>query len=170
MPINGSDKFRFRILDPSPGGRSEIVDFSFNYTALYEIDVGEATMHEYDDGSKAKIFHFLNLKWIIDWSGIFETPDGMLVQKIKRAEREGKELWLTPHIDIEDREFRVLILEEERTLGEYYNEEHEGPNKDYVMTLVNADRVIDEGWVEPGTVGIGIGGSHQLPRKGQVET
>lgn len=150
--INGSDKFKFILIDSA--NVTEELNFSFNYTALIEIDFGTATRKIYTDGSKSKILHWVNLEWIIDFSGLFELPDEKLVNKIKNAEFENKKIYLVPHMEVPDRVHQVQIIEDKRTLGQYYNTDQTGANKDYIIQFENVNPIARYDWRDPDDISI----------------
>jgi len=145
--INGSGKFRILLID-SAGG-TETLDFSFNYTALNEYDQGIATRHIFSAGNKRKLLHFSNLIWECDFSGLLLSGDAVLINKVKNAEYEGKTIWLIPHIETAWRVFKVQIIEDSRKLGQYYNNDQTGANKDYVIMFENVDAINYYNWIDP---------------------
>lgn len=143
--INGSDKFRIRLVDAS--GISETLNFSFRYQALNEYDTTVSIRHELIKGSIIKKPKFVKLKWEIDFTEWLEKNDAKLINKLKNAEMDGYKIFLTPHIDLPGRYFQVNIVEDERKLGKHYG--RYTPNKDYVITFENTNTINRHNWLDP---------------------
>ncbi len=158
--VNGYKVFEFVSYDEggdSPG-TPKFYNFSEHYQAFVEKDSAQASRHVYDDGSKGKYHHFINLTLICDFSGAMEKPDGLLVQELKNDEIDGRTLYLMPHTDNEitrDRIIKVQIVENERTLDKHYGDQ---ANKGYILTLENVDPILKYNWIDPGDT-IDIGGT-----------
>ena len=145
--INGSGKFQINLIDTA--GNTEELNFSFRYQALKEYDQTKITKHNFRDGSKNMKPHYVLLWWKIDFSGLLDTDQG-LINKVKNAKFENKTIWLIPHIDVPQRSFNVLLMEDERReLGQYYNDRQDGANKDYILWFENAERQERHNWVDP---------------------
>lgn len=169
--VNGSDKFRIILFDPR--NAQEVLDFSFNYTALHEYDLGVAARVKLDTGAKKKKLFHVDMEWEIDFSGLFKTPDAMLVQEVKNAEFQGKTIYLIPHIDVDTRIFKVQVIEKQRKLGQYYNEQQNGPNKDYIIWFENVDAITEYNWIDPNLIGALTGsvtGTTDTPMEGELQT
>ena len=124
-----------------------------------------AVRHIFLNGSKKKKVLFVNLRWVIDWSGALEKPDALQVNKVKNAEYQGKTIYLTPHSDV-PREFKVQIVEKERELGKHYGDQ---ANKDYIIEFENVDAITEYNWVDPDLIAIGATGTTDTPMEGEQE-
>lgn len=145
--INGSGKCKFVLID-STGGTEEL-NFSFRYTAYNEYDSASATRHKFRAGNKKKIIHHIDMMFEVDFSGLLENPDAQLINKLKQAEIENKTIWLIPHTDVPTRGYKVQIVEDTRKLGQYYNIDQTGANKDYVLLFENVDAINNFDWIDP---------------------
>lgn len=147
---NGSDKFKINLIDTA--GNTEELDFSFRYQALNEYDLTKTTRRVYRDGSKNSKDHYVNLEWEIDFSGLLDT-DQYLIDRVKNAKFDNKTIWLIPHTDVPQRSFEVQLMNnEKRKLGQYYNEDKDGANKDYILWFENTKRQPRHAWVDPDDV------------------
>ena len=142
---NGSDKFQIQLRKESE--TTIILDFKTHYQALHEFDKGVGVSAKSITGKKAKKVLFIDMEWEIDFSGALDLPEALYIDQIKNAELDGWEIWLIPHIDMDERIFHVQIIEEMRKLGIY-----PGPNpysKDYVIKFENVDSILRYNWKDP---------------------
>lgn len=150
--INGADKFRIYRINAA-GTILETYNFSFNYTALFEIDKGIAARSKLLSGAKLKKHFHIDMLWEINFEGLLDGEDSKLINKLKNAEIDGFGLLLEPHIDcLTSRKFKVQIVEEERRLGLYASWNLSAPNKDYVLLFENTETIERYNWVDPDDV------------------
>jgi hypothetical protein len=154
MAGNGSKIFKIQLEDSE--GQIETLNFSVNYQALNELDEEQVTRHIFDDGSKAIKDHFINLEWELDYSKLLYTPDMMKIKKIKNARRQGKKIWLTPHVDVYLRRYKVQIIPEKRRLSQYPGSENYTPKKYDVIRFENVDPIQECDWVDSQDIQFGV--------------
>lgn len=145
--INGSDKCKLLLID-SAGGTEEL-NLSYRYQEYNEYDTGIATRHKFRAGNKAKKFHHIDLIFELNFEKLLENYDAQIINKVKNAEIDGKTIWLIPHIDLPTRAYKVQIIEDTRKLGQYYNINKTGANKDYILLFENVDAINYYDWLDP---------------------
>lgn len=132
-----------------PVGSSPIV-FSFTggyHTQLDEYEVGTATRHKYNDGSKRKKVHYIEKEWVLDYSNILPTEEGVMLGKIQNHEIELADIFIMPHDDA-DISYKALIIEDKRKLSHYQNEY--STSKGYIIAFENADPILRYNKFDPG--------------------
>jgi len=145
--INGSDKCKLVLIDST--GVAEEINVSYRYTEYNEYDQGIATRHKFRAGNKAKLFHHIDMIFEVSFAGLLENPDAQLINRVKNAEIDNKTIWLIPHTDLPTRGYKVQILEDSRKLGQYYNIDKTGANKDYILLFENVDALNYYDWLDP---------------------
>lgn len=140
--VNGTGKFRFRI---SKNGSNSILDFTFRFKSLFEIENPFSVRHQYTDGSITKKNLFHTYEFILDYSEYFEKPDALKIQQIKNAEYEGADIFITPHIDCPEQEYQVRIIDEKRQLSTHYKT----ANKDYIIRFETVKSYNRYSWTDP---------------------
>ncbi len=145
--INGSQQFDICLIDAN--GATEYLNFSFDYTALYEFDRDIAIRRKYIDGSKSKQVFEVEMEWLLDYSTYFKQEDALKIQKVKQAEFQGKQIILIPHTDTPWRAFKVQIISDKRKLGQYASWDFSEVNKDYVIMFENVEPITAYNWIDP---------------------
>jgi hypothetical protein len=111
-------------------------------------------------GSKRKKSRYIDYEWRLFYTNYIEAADLVKLKNIENDEINGREIWLTPHIDIEGRYFRVFILDEKREIDLHYHQRgnDETANKGFEISFVNADAILEVNMVDPNEYVAGVGG------------
>ena len=142
--VNGSQRFSIRLIDKN--GRSKILSFSSFKKTLLEYDQAISILHNFNDGTREKILKYANYKFVIDLSEYMILGDGLLINEIKNTEFEGGKIFITPHSNYPWREYEVLIIDDERQLGQHPNGVL---NKDYIISFMTKYPILRYDWVNP---------------------
>jgi len=137
-----SYNFKFVIVPQS--GSPVTLHFTGGYHGqLDEYEMGIATRHKFTEGGKEKLLHYVEKEWVLDYSGLLPTEEGMLLDQIKNAEFERAQIYIQPHDDV-DISYRVLIIEDKRKLSHYQNKY--STSRGYMIAFENADSIKKYQW------------------------
>lgn len=115
--VNGYDKFSIRVVTPSGAEAEKTYSFTFRYQALTEYYEKISIVQRLLDGRLIKKVKRYDYEWRISYSEAIDREDLLKLAEIEESERQGKQIFLIPHIDYPWREIEVLILDEKRTIG-----------------------------------------------------